>query len=91
MVQEVDMDGRPVSPDVLQAGNVVATVLAESLCKTFPWAVGFFFGNTEPSLELWTVIEGISGFADQESPCGISVSHPRVTRQPWLTCHQLLT
>ena len=26
--------------------------------------VGFFFGNTELSLELWTVIAGISGFDD---------------------------
>jgi len=31
---------------------------------TSPWngAVGLFFGNTELSLELWTVISGISGF-----------------------------
>jgi hypothetical protein len=28
------------------------------------WAVGFFFGNTELSLELWNVIAGISGFDD---------------------------
>ena len=28
------------------------------------WAVGFFFGNVELSLELWTVIAGISGFDD---------------------------
>ena len=27
-------------------------------------AIGFFFGNTELSLELWTVISGISGFGD---------------------------
>jgi len=27
-------------------------------------AVGFFFGNTELSLELWNVIAGISGFDD---------------------------
>ena len=26
--------------------------LAESLDKPLPWAVGFFFGNTELSLEL---------------------------------------
>jgi hypothetical protein len=26
--------------------------------------VGFFFGNTELSLELWTTIAGISGFDD---------------------------
>ena len=39
-------------------------VLAESLVKPLEWAVGFFFGNTELSLELWTVIAGISGFDD---------------------------
>jgi len=55
---------RPVSPDILQAANVVAVALAESLDKPFPWAVGFFFGNTELSLELWTVIAGISAFDD---------------------------
>jgi len=27
---------------------------------TLEWAVGFFFGNTELSLELWTVIAGVS-------------------------------
>ena len=68
-VTEVEIDGRsfwvrPVSPDILQAGNVVAAALAESLDKPFPWAVGFFFGNTELSLELWTVIAGISGLDD---------------------------
>ena len=26
--------------------------------------VGFFFGNTELSLELWNVIAGVSGFDD---------------------------
>jgi len=55
---------RLVSHDVLQLGNVVATALAESLDKPFSWAVGFFFGNTELSMELWTVIAGISGFDD---------------------------
>ena len=74
MVQEVDIteveiDGRtfwvrPVGPDVLQSGNVVAAALAESLDKPFPWAVGFLFGNTELSMELWTVIAGISGLDD---------------------------
>ena len=38
--------------------------LAESLGKSFPWAVGFFFGDLELSLELWTVIAGISGLDD---------------------------
>jgi hypothetical protein len=27
----------------------------------------FFFGNTELSLELWTVIAGVSGFDDQDN------------------------
>ena len=53
----------PVSPNVLH-GNMVAAALAESLGKPFPWAVGFFFGNTELSLALWTVIAGISGLDD---------------------------
>jgi len=47
-----------------QPGNVVATVFAESLERSYPWAVGFFFGNTELSLELWNIISGISGFDD---------------------------
>jgi len=40
------------------------TVAGEELDKPFPWAVGFFFGNTELSLELWTAIAGISEFDD---------------------------
>jgi hypothetical protein len=32
--------------------------------QPFPWAVGFLFGNTELSLELWNIISGISGFDD---------------------------
>jgi hypothetical protein len=43
---------------------MVAAALAESLGKPFPWAVGFFFGNIELAMELWTVIAGISGFDD---------------------------
>ena len=42
----------------------MAAALAESLDKPFPWDVGFLFGNTELSLELWNVIAGISGFED---------------------------
>ena len=45
-------------------GVLVATALAESLDKPLEWAVGFFFGNTELSLELWTVISVILGFDD---------------------------
>ena len=43
---------------------MVAEALAVSLDKPLEWAVGFFFGNTELILELWTVIAGISGFDD---------------------------
>ncbi len=68
-VTEVEIDGRtfwvrPVGSWVLESGNVVAAGLAVSLDKPLEWAVGFFFGNTELSLELWTVIAGISGFDD---------------------------
>jgi len=55
---------RPVGSWVLGSNNVVAEGLAVSLDKPLEWAVGFFFGNTELSLELWTVIAGISGFDD---------------------------
>ena len=68
-VIEIDIDGRtfwvrPVGSWVLESGNVVAKALAVSLDKPLEWATGFFFGNTELSLELWTVIAGISGFDD---------------------------
>ncbi len=56
--------GRPVGSWVLESNNVVAAGLALSLDKPLEWAVGFFFGNAELSLELWTVIAGISGFDD---------------------------
>ena len=46
------------------SGNAVAQALAVPLDKPLDWAVGFFFGNMELSLELWTVIAGISGFDD---------------------------
>ena len=55
---------RPVGSWVLQSNNVVAEGLAVSLDKPLEWAVGFFFGNVELSLELWTGISGISGFDD---------------------------
>ena len=55
---------RPVGSWVLESGNVVAEGLAVSLDKPLGWGVGFFFGNVELSLELWTVIAGISGFDD---------------------------
>ena len=63
------MDGRTflvrlVRSWVLESNNVVAEALAVSLDKPLEWAVGFFFGNTEFSLELWNIISGISGFDD---------------------------
>ena len=66
---EVDIDGRtfwvrPVGSRVLDSNNVVAEGLAISLDRPLEWSIGFFFGNTELSLELWTVISGISGFDD---------------------------
>ena len=68
-VIEIDIDGRtqkvrPVGSWVLQSNNVVAERLAVSLDEPLEWAVGFFFGNVELSLELWTVTSGISGLDD---------------------------
>ena len=68
-VTEVDINGRtfwvrPVGSWVLESNNVVAEALAVSLDKPLEWAVGFFFGNVELSLELWITIAGISGFDD---------------------------
>ena len=58
---EIDIDGRtfwvrPVGSWVLESGNVLAEALAVSLDKPLEWAVRFFFGYTELSLELWAVI-----------------------------------
>ena len=77
---EIDIDGRtfwvcPVGSWVLQSNNVVAEAMAISLDKPLEWAVGFFFGNTELSLELWTVIAGISGFDYQDVCHGRQVNH----------------
>ena len=35
-------------------------MVAESLGKSYPCAVGFLFGNTQLSLDLWTVMAGIN-------------------------------
>ena len=43
---------RPVGSWVLESGNVVVEALAVSLDKPLEWAVGFFFGNTDLSMEL---------------------------------------
>ena len=66
---EIDIDGRtfwvrPVGSRVLESNNVVAEGLAASLDKPLEWAIGFFFGSTELSVELWNVIAGVSGFDD---------------------------
>ena len=58
------MGARPVGSWVLESNNVVAEALAVSLDKPLEWAAGFFFGNVELSMELWTVVSGISGFDD---------------------------
>jgi len=68
-VIEIDIDGRtfwvhPVGSWLLQSNNVVAEAMAVPLDKPLEWAVGFSFGNTNLSLELWTMIAGISGFDD---------------------------
>ena len=68
-ITEVEIEGRSfmvrsVGSWVLESENVVAEALAVSLDKPLEWTVGFFFGNTELSLELWNVIAGISGFDD---------------------------
>ena len=52
-------------PSGRHRGGVLVTVGAyRGLWQSYPWAVGFFFGNVELSLELWTTIGGISGFDD---------------------------
>ena len=58
------MGARPVGSWVLESNNVVAEGLAVSLDRPLEWAVGFLFGNTELSLELWNVIAGISALDD---------------------------
>ena len=58
---------RPVGAWVLETGNVVAEALAVSLDKPLEWAIRFFFESVELSLEVWTVIAGISGFDDYSS------------------------
>jgi hypothetical protein len=47
---------RQVGACVLDTGNVLVQGLAVCLDKPLEWTVGFFFGNTELSLELWNII-----------------------------------
>jgi len=39
-------------------------MVTKSLDNPLECATGFFFGNTELSLELWNIISGLSGFDD---------------------------
>jgi hypothetical protein len=59
-----DCNGRRLSYWLKSGDSVPKYYLAVPLDKPLEWAVGFFFGNTELSLELWTIIAGISGFDD---------------------------
>jgi len=70
---DVEIDGRsfllrPIHPNfhkaLLEKPNVVAYALALSMGKPLEWAVGFFWGDTELSCELWNIISGISGMDD---------------------------
>ena len=66
---EIDIYGRtvwvrPVGSWVLQSNDVVAEAMVISPDKPLEWAVRFFFGSTELSLELWNIISGISGSDD---------------------------
>jgi len=47
-----------------QPNNVMPEATAISLDKPLEWDTGFFFGIVKLSLDLWTVIAGISGFND---------------------------
>ena len=48
-------------PGIITARDSIWDVV---VVEPLEWAVGFFFGDLELSLELWTVIAGISGFDD---------------------------
>jgi plastocyanin len=63
----VEAPGPPVirtAPHLTSIAKASAKLPAESLGKSYPWAVGFFFRNTEFSLELWNIIVGILRFDD---------------------------
>ena len=51
---------RPVRRPSTWGGVLVTVGYAHGVrWQSYPWAVGFFFGNTELSLEFWTVISGV--------------------------------
>jgi len=67
---EVEIDGvtfhlRPVGPEVLECGNVLAAGIASAFSKPPGWGLGFMLGNLELSMELFVTIAGISGFDDE--------------------------
>ena len=46
-------------------GRIIhGSLRVNAIDKPLEWAVGFFFGNTELSLELWNVIAAVSGLDD---------------------------
>ena len=50
---------------IVEGGNIFSSASAATAFNCMlPWAVGFFSTNPELSMELWTVIAGISGFDD---------------------------
>ena len=53
-----------MQPECEDYGARLEGVVAELLERSCLWAVGFFFVNTELSMELWTIISGMSGFDD---------------------------
>ena len=66
---EVDIDGRtfwvrPVGPGYWNQATWWPKDWRYRWTSPYPWAVEFFFGNVELSLELWAVIAGLSGFDD---------------------------
>ena len=82
-VIEVTIDGRtfwvrPVGSWVLNSDNVVSDASAVSLDKFSEWAIGFLFGNTDLSLELWNIVAGISWFDSLALPPDINQerNHP---------------
>jgi hypothetical protein len=56
-------------------------VCIDAIDKPLEWAVGFFFDNTELSLELWNVIAGDSGDAGVTQ----AISPTEITRSPQQT------
>ena len=54
----------PYRGNIPGRGTLRIWISAAGALRSCPWAVEFFFGNTELSLELWNIISGISEFDD---------------------------